>query len=475
MRMNLNTRAAGAVFALFTALLFQSAQANADVSAEEARAIAREAYTYANPMVDNYRIIYGSFVDRANPEYKTPWNQLKNIARVYTPEDRAVQTPNSDTPYSWLGLDLRTEPLVLTVPPIEKERYFNIQLIDLYTHNFDYIGSRTTGNDGGQFLVAGPGWQGTVPPGITQVIRAETELVTAVYRTQLFSPDDMDNVKAIQAQYKVQPLSAYLGQPAPTAAPEIAFIPPLTRDEITKSPAVFQQLNFVLQFCPTHPTEKALMQRFAKLDIGAGKAFDWDAFSPDIQAAIAQGIADAWEDFAQLKQRAERGEVGSGDIFGTRDYLQNNYPYRMAGAVLGIWGHSAAEAIYPSYYVDANGEKLDGANRYTLYFAPGQLPPVNSFWSLTMYEQPASLLVANPIDRYLVNSPMLPDFVRDAEGGITLYVQHDSPGKDKEPNWLPAPAGPFSVVMRLYWPKPEALDGSWKIPPLTKVDATGAN
>ena len=141
----------------------------------------------------------------------------------------------------------------------------------------------------------------------------------------------------------------------------------------------------------------------------------------------------------------------------------------MAGAVLGIWGNSEEEAIYPSYMVDADGRKLDGAHRYTLRFAPGQLPPVNSFWSLTMYELPASLLVANPINRYLLNSPMLPDFVRDADGGITLYIQHDSPGKAKEPNWLPAPKGPFVVVMRLYWPKTEALDGTWKLPPLRRV------
>ena len=211
------------------------------------------------------------------------------------------------------------------------------------------------------------------------------------------------------------------------------------------------------------------MARFAKLDIGAGETFDWDAFSPDMQAAINQGIADAWADFAALKLRADAGEVGSADIFGTREHLSNNYLYRMTAAVLGIWGNSAEEAIYPTYAVDADGEKLDGAHRYTLRFAPGQMPPANSFWSLTMYELPASLLVANPIDRYLINSPMLPDLVRDGDGGVTLYLQHDSPGKAREPNWLPAPAGPFVAVMRLYWPKAPALDGTWKLPPLMRV------
>jgi hypothetical protein len=228
-------------------------------------------------------------------------------------------------------------------------------------------------------------------------------------------------------------------------------------------------LNFVLQFCPTHPSEKELMARFAKLEIGAGKTFDWNAFSPDIQAAIGQGIADAWADFGKLKERGDAGEVGSADIFGTREHLQNNYLYRMAAAALGLWGNSEAEAIYPAYWIDADGQKLDGAHRYTLRFAPGQLPPVNAFWSLTMYDVPDLMLVANPIDRYLINSPMLPDFVRDGDGGITLYIQHDSPGKALEPNWLPAPAGPFYMSMRLYWPKAEALDGTWKLPPLTRV------
>ena len=139
-----------------------------EISTQEAKQIAKEAYIYANPLVDSYRIMYGSFVDKTDPEFKAPFNQIKNFARVYTPDDKAVQTPNSDTPYGWLALDLRTEPLVLTIPPIEKKRYFSIQLIDLYTHNFDYIGSRTTGNEGGRFLIAGPGWNGDVPDSITK-------------------------------------------------------------------------------------------------------------------------------------------------------------------------------------------------------------------------------------------------------------------------------------------------------------------
>ena len=218
--------------------------AAADLSPDEARAIAKEAYIYGFPMVDSYRIQYAYFVDDKNPEYKAPWNHLKNIPRVYTPADTAIQTPNSDTPYSMIGMDLRAEPMVLTVPQIEKDRYFSIQLIDAYTFNFDYAGSRTTGNDGGSFLVAGPGWKGETPAGVKKVFRAETDLVTGAYRTQLFNPDDLDNVKKIQAGYKAEPLSAFLGQPAPAAAPAIDFIKPLSAGGRAEIARVLQHPEF---------------------------------------------------------------------------------------------------------------------------------------------------------------------------------------------------------------------------------------
>jgi hypothetical protein len=440
-----------------------------DVTAAEARTIAKEAYIYGFPLVDSYRIQHAYFVDSDNPEYKAPWNQIVSVPRVYTPADTAVQTPNSDTPYSFVGLDLRAEPIVLTVPPIEKDRYFSIQLIDAYTFNFDYIGSRTTGNDGGSFLIAGPGWKGETPAGVKKVFQSETEFAFALYRTQLFNPDDLDNVKKVQAGYNAEPLSAFLGQPAPAAAPAIDFIKPLTPDEEKTSLAFFNELNFVLQFCPTVPSETDLMARFAKIGVGAGKTFDVNTLSPEMKTAIEQGMADAWVDLGNLQKRIESGEVPIGDLPGSRAFLKNNYLYRMGTAVLGIYGNSKEEAMYPLYGVDAEGQKLDGANRYTMHFASGQLPPVNAFWSLTMYELPASLLVANPLNRYLLNSPMLPQFVKDGDGGLTLYFQNESPGKDKEPNWLPAPKGPFLVFMRLYWPKEAALDGTWKHPPMTKT------
>jgi hypothetical protein len=440
-----------------------------DVTAAEARAIAKEAYIYGFPVVDSYRIQHAYFVDSSNPEFKGPWNHIVNTPRVYTPADTAFVTPNSDTPYSWLGMDLRAEPIVLTMPAIDKKRYYSVQIIDGYTYIVDYIGSRTTGNDGGSFLIAGPGWKGETPDGVKKVIRSDTDFNWGVYRTQLFNPADLDEVKKVQAGYKVQTLSAFLGQPAPAAIP-INYIKPLTPADQKTSPEFFNILNFALQFCPTNPSETEVMVRFAKIGVGAGKPFDVSTLSPEMKTAIEQGMADAWADLANLqKEKIDTGEVSLGDVFGTREYLKNNYLYRMAGAVIGIGGNSKQEAMYPVYAIDAAGQKLDGVNRYTLHFAPGQLPPVNAFWSLTMYELPQSLLVANPINRYLINSPMLPQLVKDADGGLTLYVQNESPGADKEPNWLPAPKGPFIMFMRLYWPKDEALNGTWKQPPLTKT------
>ncbi|WP_166363299.1 DUF1254 domain-containing protein [Pseudomonas akapageensis] len=440
----------------------------AQLTPDEARSIARDAYIYGFPLVDNYRIQHAYFEDRSHPEYKAPWNQLHSDARVYTPDDKAIQTPNSDTPYSQLGADLRSEPLVLSMPAVEAGRYYTAQFIDAYTHNFAYAGSRTTGNEAGNFLLVGPGWKGETPAGIKQVFRSETDFVYVFYRTQLFNPADIDNVRKVQAGFKVQPLSAWLGKPAPVAAPRIDFPEPLSVEQERNSLQFFNILNFVLSYCPTHPSEQALMERFARLDIGAGQRFDAQTLSPELRKAVEQGMADAWQANRELDKLAASGALTSGDLLGSREYLKNNYLYRMRAADSGIYGNSREEAIYPSYMVDADGQRLDGGNRYVLRFAPGQLPPVNAFWSLTLYELPSRLLVANPLKRYLINAPMLPDLKRDADGGLTLYIQHDSPGKDKETNWLPAPKGSFLLAMRLFWPKPEALDGAWKKPPLLR-------
>jgi hypothetical protein len=213
------------------------------------------------------------------------------------------------------------------------------------------------------------------------------------------------------------------------------------------------------------------MARFAQIGVGAGKVFDANALAPEMHKALEDGMADAWATFKEFKEtQLDTGKRTSADSFGTRAALKGNYLDRMSGAVLGIYGNSKDEAIYPVYFVDNEKKPLDGAHRYTLRFAPGQLPPVNAFWSLTMYELPASLLYANSLNRYLINSPMLPNLKRDADGGITLYVQNELPGADEESNWLPAPKGPFFGAMRLYWPKPAPLNGKWKAPPLQRAN-----
>jgi hypothetical protein len=437
------------------------------LSSDEAHAISKEAYIYGFPMVDSYRIQYDYFQDKDNPEFKAPWNHIANIPRVSTAADTTAQTPNADTPYSWLGLDLRAEPIVLTMPVIAKDRYFTVQLIDAYTFNFAYIGSRATGNDGGSFLIAGPNWKGEKPSGVKQVIRSETEFMFAFYRTQLFDPGDIDNVKKVQAGYKVQTLSAFAGT-SPKTAPTVDFLKPISREAQKTSLEFFNILNFVLLYCPTDSSEIDLMARFAKIGVGAGKKLEVSKLSPEVKQAMEAGIAAAWADFDGVLKQFNEGKVTSGDVFGTRAEMKNNYLYRMTAAVLGIYGNSKQEAIYPTYGVDSDGQKLSGTNNYTLRFASGELPPVNAFWSLTLYKMPESLLSANPINRYLINSPMLPQLKKDSDEGLTLYIQNESPGKDNESNWLPAPKGPFVMYMRLYWPKEEASDGRWTAPSLKR-------
>lgn len=457
-------------FAISLFTIFAPATQAAAPSPAEARAIAREAYLYGFPLVEGYKTLHKQAVDRTGPDYKAPLNQIGHSRNVATPQDTFVVTPNSDTPYSYAWLDLRAEPIVVTMPKIESNRYYSVQLIDLYTHNFGYLGTRTYGHDGGDFLIVGPSWKGEKPPSIRAVITCETEILYALFRTQLFNPADLDRVHKIQDRYAVQPLSKYLGQPAKPAAPAIQW-PALTKD-MSESAEVFRYLNFLLQFCPTVPSEQELMQRFAKLNIGAGKTFDPQALPAENRQAVGEGMEAVWkEDFTGLMAQLNAGKVSSGDVFGTREFLKNNYLLRFAGAKLGLYGNSREEALYPTYFVDAAKQKPDGAkHRYTLRFGQGQLPPAQAFWSLTMYDGKSQFLVANRLNRYLLNSTMLDTFKYDADGSLTLYVQKDSPGADKESNWLPAPDGPFYAILRLYMPKPAVFDGTWKQPPLQRVE-----
>jgi hypothetical protein len=437
---------------------------HAQVSPEQAATIAKDAFIYGYPMVINYGTMFEFAINKNQSQYKAPFNQIYNSANVFTPQDTAIVTPNSDTPYSFLWADLRAEPLVLGVPQVEGGRYYSLQFTDLYTYNFAYVGTATTGNDAGNFLLAGPDWKGEVPKGITKLIRAETEFVIVGYRTQLFAPADIINVRRIQTGYTVQPLSQFLGTPAPTAAAKVDF-PPFSREK-AMSGEFFAYLNFVLQFCPTVADDKTARANFEKIGIKPGRPFDLATFSPEVRQAVAAGMAEGMKAI----DATAATETSTAHLFGTREFMKNNYLNRAVAAKMGIYGNSESEAYYFTWHGDTSGKPLDGAaNRYLLRFAKGEQPPVNAFWSVTMYDGKTQLLVANSLNRYLINSTMLPTLKLDPDGSLPIYIQKDSPGSDKEANWLPAPDGPIYMVMRCYWPKQAVLDGQWKLPPITRL------
>jgi hypothetical protein len=441
----------------------------------ESKDIAEEGFIYGLPIVMNYAVMYAYAVDPDSGQFKAPFNQIKNEARVFTYKDTAIVTPNSDTPYSFLWMDLRAEPMVLSVPAVEKDRYYAVQLEDGNTFNYGYIGSRATGNEAGDYMVVGPDWHGETPAGIKKVFRSSTQFSVAGYRTQLFGPDDIDNVKKVQAGYKVQPLSAYLGQPAPPPAPKIDF-PKIDKDLVKSN--FFEYLDFALQFAPPGEDEKDIRAKLAEIGVGAGKTFDFRELPLGHRLEIALGMkqgdtkVDAY--LAAGAKDVNGWKIGS--WFGDRAFFNGNWLLRAAGARGGIYGNDAVEATYPLTRVDGDGQTLDGSKaNYTLTFAKGEYPPVNAFWSVTMYDGKTQLLIENPINRYLINSPMLPNLKKNPDGSLTLYVQKDSPGAEKESNWLPAPDGPIYLVMRLYWPKTEAPsilppgEGTWQPPGIKRM------
>jgi len=441
----------------------------------EAKAIAEEGFIYGLPIVMNYAVMYEYAVDRNSGQFKAPFNQIKNEARVYTYKDTAVITPNSDTPYSLLWLDLRAEPIVLSVPAVDKSRYYSVMLCDGNTFNYGYIGSRATGSEAGDYMVVGPNWQGATPPGIKKMFRSSTQFSAAAYRTQLFHPADMPNVEKVQAGYKVQPLSAYLKQPAPPAAAAVDF--PKANAELVKK-NFFEYLDFALQFAPAGPEEKEIRAKLTRIGVGPGKTFDFKDLPLTHKIEIGLGMKDGEEKVEKYLASGQKDVNGwkIGSLFGDRQFYGGDWLKRAAAAKGGIYGNDAIEAVYPMTKALADGEVLDGSKyKYTITFSAGQFPPVEAFWSVTMYDGRSQLLIENPINRYLINSPMLPDMKKNADGSLTLYIQKDSPGVDKESNWLPAPNDEIYLVMRLYWPKTTAPSilpaggGSWQPPAVVRA------
>lgn len=442
----------------------------------EAKDIAEQGFIYGLPIVMNYGVMYEYCVDRTSGQYKGPFNQIHNEARVFTYKDTAIVTPNSDTPYSMLWVDLRAEPMIISVPAIDAKRYYSVMLCDGNTYNYGYIGSRATGNEAGDYMVAGPTWNGATPSGVKKVFRSSTQFSLCVFRTQLFNADDIGNVKKIQAGYNAQTLSKYLNQPPPPPAPAIDF-PKIDKELVKKD--FFAYLDFALQFAPAQPVETDIRARLARIGIGAGKTSSFKDLSLKAKAEIALGMKEGDRKIDKyvatgLGKNVNGWRIGAAQ--GDSAYFNGDWLKRAAGAKAGIYGNDPEEATYPFARTDGDGRALDGSrHNYTITFPAGQEPPVNAFWSITMYDGKTQLLIKNPIDRYLINSPMLPGLKKNADGSLTIYIQNKSPGADKEANWLPAPNGPIYMVMRLYWPKntpPSILPpgaGSWQPPGVKRI------
>lgn len=441
---------------------------------DEIREIAKEGYIFGFPMVVGYKLMHAYAIDENSPEFKGHFNDFNCEARVYTPDDRAVVTPNSDTPYCMNWLDLGPEPLVLGVPEMPTDRYYSFQLIDLHSHNFAYIGTLITGNTPGHFLLAGPGWDGVVPDGITDVLRSETRIIFSVGRTQLFGPEDLAAVKQIQNSYQLEPLSNYAGLPRPPASKLPEF--PHWAEGAQFDERFFTYLDVVLSLMEAADEDRPNWDRLARIGVGTDARFDLATLAPEVRTALKEGVAAGLKEIDEMLAEISSDPLASGKIFGTRDFLEasakenfgldNPYLIRAVAAHIGLYGNSAAEALYPTFKTDAKGQPLNAAqNSYKMVFKKNTLPPVRAFWSLTMYDAETQLLVNNPIDRYLLNSSMEDDFIENGDGSITLHIQTKSPGDALEPNWLPAPEeGPFYIVMRLYGPTEEALAGTWTPP-----------
>jgi hypothetical protein len=352
--------------------------------------------------------------------------------------------------------------MILSVPAVP-DRYYVNQWVDLYTHNFAYTGTRATGAAAGNYLFAGPGWHGAVPAGIDGVFRAETEIVMTLTRTGVDGEADIPAMKAVQLGYRLTPLSAFAGAPSPARAPAVDW--PVWDKAAAQGLGFITYLNALLRFMPPVASEAAMMARFARIGIGADLVFDASALANDLRDAMSTGIRETAEAF---QAQAEK-ETDSKKFFGNREQLGADYIYnRNVGAAIGVLGNTKEEAVYATQQTESDGTPLDGLSKWILRFAPDALPPVDYFWSITMYALPDRSLVPNAINRYSLGD-RTPGLKADADRGLTIWIQHDNPGPDRESNWLPTPAGPFFFAVRLYGPKAQVLEMRWTLPPLVKL------
>jgi hypothetical protein len=439
------------------------------VSSEEAHAIGVDAYLYFYPLI-TMDITRKQLTNVEHAEgIEAPMNSFANIPAYPTADMKAVVRPNFDTLYSSGWLDLTKEPMVVSVPDTGG-RYYLFPMLDMWTDVFASPGWRTTGTRAANFLVTPPDWTGTVPADMQQ-IKAPTPYVWIIGRTKTDGPKDYDAVHKIQAGYKITPLSQWGKAAEPATGKVDASVdmktPPKIQVDTMPAGKYFAYAAEVLKVNPPHITDGPIVARMKRIGIEPGKSFDFAKLSPAVQKALASAPKDAqalmkWK-VPTLARVVNYWSMNT-DTMGV---YGNYYLKRAIVAQMGLGANVPEDAIYPLNLGDETGKSLDGSGKYVLHFDKAQLPPVNAFWSVTLYDS-EGFQVANLLNRFAVSSWM--PFKYKADGSLDLYFQNESPGTGKEANWLPAPKGAFNLTMRLYAPKEDALTGKWNPPPVVKVE-----
>jgi hypothetical protein len=458
--------------ALLVISLCAGSSAKASISEEEAHAIGVNAYLYFYPLITMDLTRKQLTNQEPGPgSLGGPMNGFANIPAFPTADMRSVVRPNFDTLYSSGWLDLTKEPMVVSAPDTGG-RYYLLPMLDMWTDVFASPGWRTTGTQAANFLVTPPGWTGSAPDGVTR-IDAPTPYVWIIGRTKTDGPADYDAVHKIQAGYKITPLSQWGKEPV---TPEVKIdpaidmkTPPKIQVDTMKADKFFAYAAELLKLHPPHITDQPIIARLKRVGFEPGKSFDLDKADPAVKAGL-EGAPEAAQKLMAWKMptlaRIANGWSMNTDTMGV---YGNYYLKRALVAQLGLGANLPEDAIYPLNLGDSEGKPLDGTNRYTIHFDKEQIPPVEAFWSITLYDSDG-FQVANALNRFAVSSWM--PFKYNPDGSLDLYFQNESPGPDKEANYLPAPKGPFNLTMRLYAPKAEALTGKWNPPPVTKVQAT---
>jgi hypothetical protein len=438
------------------------------ISEQEAHAIAIDAYIYFYPLVSmDITRLQSTNIDAGKEIAKGPMNTFVNVP-AYPPSDmKVVVRVNFDTLYSIAWLDLTKEAQIVSAPDTSG-RFYLLPMLDMWTDVFASPGSRTTGNKAGDFLVTPPGWNGTVPEGFTR-IAAPTSFVWIIGRTRTDGPGDYAAVNKIQAGYKVTPLSDWGKAPAPVAPkldPTVDMkTPPKTQVDTMPAAKYFTYAAELLKLHPPHLTDQPIIAQMKRIGIESGKAFDFAQLDPAVQKALKAAPADAQELMSWKVATVARVANGWSMNTDTMGVYGNYYLKRAIVSQVGLGANLPEDAIYPLNLADDTGKPLIGTNRYTIHFDKGTAPPVNAFWSITLYDADG-FQVANVLNRFAVSSWM--PFNTNADGSLDLYFQNESPGKNKEANWLPAPTGAFNLTMRLYGPRTEALTGKWNPPSVVK-------